>query len=388
MNKSFLINLVTVMVLVVFAVGGCGATEQKEPVKPKTWEEVMKLKTLPEISKIIKSSGVGDIKGWPAIASLNAIDEIAKEENQEQVAALANAMSLFEKIREYESANTGFEPTAAQEVVSTYANLSKALRRSGGYTNLVLADTVNRLAVRRIGAYLKTTEDKKVPPYEQASQMLATLELPGLSMSEFARVMVDEKYKVKEGTDFDTIAGAKTLLEVLTALGTNYSEMYGQFNGRIAQKGSTVLLLHERDLPSLLWRMGETDMIATAFLPGFLEFIAKGGRYSDLKLPDSPPLPGEKKSQSIESDTPETPEATELTEEEQKKFQELASKRAAEWGKMLNDTLERFMDKEARSRFKHEFMGVYGINGTTVKVVYDNLVSPENEPFFYAMALV
>ena len=108
---------------------------------------------------------------------------------------------------------------------------------------------------------------------------------------------------------------------------------------KVTKKGPTSVLLHQRDIFVLLWRVGETEMVSQVHLAGTIEFLSRGGTYMDLDQAD---IRGFKK----------------------------------------------VMDMKTRVLFRSELQGVRGVSPRHIKDVFDVLGNAEKEPFlFYKFAI-
>lgn len=104
---------------------------------------------------------------WPAISW-------APRDTAARRPEYALAIKLFDKIEAAEWADAGFDPAKQAEIISTYIAIANQLRASGGYANLLLADTLNRLAVVRLSRWAMNDPRNA----DQAAKFLSELKLP------------------------------------------------------------------------------------------------------------------------------------------------------------------------------------------------------------------
>jgi len=91
----------------------------------------------------------------------------------------ALGLKLFDKIEAAEWADPDFASPNQSTLIQSYVTLSKQLRASGGYANLLLADTCNRLALIRLGRWSMADRNNIAP----AAQFLHDLQCPLLDLN-------------------------------------------------------------------------------------------------------------------------------------------------------------------------------------------------------------
>lgn len=240
------------------------------------WDEILEQKALPEIAKIIKKENK---HGWPRVSSLQAMELVPKDRHKSIKRSYDLAVKLFEKIVSFEENIGKIDGTNIQSVINTYSNLSSGLRSKGGYVNILLADSVSRLALRHISIFLV----QNTKEYQQAKLMLTQMNLPLFSKTEFIGILIEEGVMSENDNIARQILEAQTLRSILESMGTDVMSILFVEGG---VDMSTSFLLRHSDSALLLVRISETDGVAEVYLPGLVEFLKLGGTYADLDLRD------------------------------------------------------------------------------------------------------
>lgn len=268
-------NLINVCLLLLILILGAVPFSAIAASNVGGWNEVLEQNNLSEIAKTIHN---GKKIKWPKILSPQAAENLPEDERQSQADVLKLAERLFEKIKEYEGGLDKTKDDNLRSVITTYSNLSKGLRLSGGFVNLVLADSVNRLALSHIAVFLVRNQDA----YQEGKELLDETGLPAFSMEEFVRVFSEEAVILEKEIKLLQMQKLDSLSAVLDVFGVGFWEVAGAW----VDKGKTSSLLQQQNFPVFLWRLCETDTFAQVHLYGLVEFLKRGGTYDMLDLKD------------------------------------------------------------------------------------------------------
>ena len=239
------------------------------------WNDLIKGNDLPEIAQAIEHPSTAS---WPKLIS-NA--SMSLKGNAYKPSNLGNA--LFEKIRVYEKSVSRQEGDSEKAAI-IYGSLSRGLQNSGGYINLCLADTVNRLALARLSELL--INDPSLA--ENVKGALANLPSVHFSTPQFVQMIHDEPtQKLKGGINLTPLEDKEAEKQVCAALGTNPGQIMVKF---ASNQAGTSTLLDDLQIGVLFERMAQTDTVARVDLAGLIEFLLRGGKYSDINLADIRPF--------------------------------------------------------------------------------------------------
>lgn len=146
--------------------------------KPVNWKGQVEKLSLAELVAVMEDSSNDR---WPTIpfAFAGSTGELPK--------GYELPLALFAKIQETEWADPGFSPDKALEMSQTYLQLAVHLHKSGGYANQVLADTLRRLALARLGKFAADKPDSSA----KAIEVLGKADALKATPATFAAMLTD-----------------------------------------------------------------------------------------------------------------------------------------------------------------------------------------------------
>jgi hypothetical protein len=170
------------------------------------------------------------------------------------------------------------------EAVKVYSSLSHALLNSGGYINLCLADSLNRLALARLSRLV--VENPAVA--KQVGVYLDEVDCASFSTDGFIQMIRSEPaQKLKLGTDLSKIDKEKAEIQILDALGTDPGSVLENFSNGLA---GTTSLIKNVQVALLLERMIQADVLYAVDLKAFVTFLQLGGTLENLDPRDIRPF--------------------------------------------------------------------------------------------------
>jgi|GEM_PF-5696251 len=201
---------------------------------------------------------------WPEIASQN----IEKSSEKQRMAAV-----LSTKIIEAKS-------NAPQTVVPAFCHIAAKLNAAGGYSNFVIADTAQRLAVASLIKALVTGD---LSP-EKVEVLAGSLSSTFPTTNAWIRVLNQEMSLGEKASILNNTKPENYLNELYALTGNNdVDAIYVKIGKNLA---TSTKLLQQRDIATLARRMAETETYRVAHLRALIFFIKNGGKPLDIDLND------------------------------------------------------------------------------------------------------
>lgn len=216
---------------------------------------------LVEISEKFESD---DSIQWPRIASQN----IEQSSGKEKLASL-----LLKKIIESKSMST-------EAIVPAFSRLATQLTLSGGYSNYVIADFVQRLAVVSL---IESLVVGNLSP-ERIEMLAKSLPNAFLSTDEWI-AMLDEEMSLGEKAHVLNDVEMKDYLYQIYALtgASDINALYVKIGQNLATGQN---LLQHRDIATLARKMAETETYRISYLNALIFFMKNGGNPMEINLND------------------------------------------------------------------------------------------------------
>jgi hypothetical protein len=164
--------------------------------------------------------------------------------------------------------------------VGQYEDVIHTVTESGGYGNLVLADSLRRLSLGLLTRYLIThpTEYNTMNELLSASRVLM-LGCPGTSN------MITEELKLSPRSgSWHLSENDRELDAILRAAGSTAINEAGR--GLLNQVGPSSLI-SEPDISGLLYRLSADEWLERVLLPCIVEFLRRGGSLDNLDAFDT-----------------------------------------------------------------------------------------------------
>lgn len=179
------------------------------------------------------------------------------------------------------------------EKLPALLKLSSEIERAGGYSNYVIADTINRLAAATLVEAISRNE---IPPEKAFQHISAKTFFP--EPEEWEKLLSQEAIQLQGDLDLKNAEQSQLLKAIYTATGKdNVDNLYYKMgSGEI----STSSLLQKRDIGALARRMAETETYWNAQMPALIFFLKNGGEVEKIDLNDV------RKVREILNSSPET----------------------------------------------------------------------------------
>lgn len=245
-------NMNKIIVLCVMAWGGAiCAYSQVDSASIVKWERVVSAGD--DLSKTINDEDLA----WPYLPAVD--DPLLDDESRKLVSALATKVV----------ANCGpllRSRYDLEQLTSDTAAMYKVLW-AGGYTNVVLFDSMRRVALARLAG--EAVNDARFATEAKSIMSLVT-----------NSVLSDDA--VRKVFSIDGSIGADEWRDVVFS-GISYRpSVAGGHLPWAATQLTSSYLLNNRNLPALLYRISETDMLAKCHTAALIIFLGNGGSLSDL----------------------------------------------------------------------------------------------------------
>jgi hypothetical protein len=240
----------------------CHAIEGQEPVNdgrrpPTTLHEIGRVSPWSHIgSPPSQGSSVSRLAGWPAES--------------------ASYHEAFDVIRR---SWTGEVPTNSDNLrfmVAQYEDMIRITTESGGYGNLVLADSLRRLSLSLLLRYAVTHPSE----YEAVGDILEKDRVRLLDCPATGEMVTEELNLAPPSGKWHLSENREDLDLIFRTNGSNVRNETGRtlFDPPVPSK-----LIHQRDVNGLLHRLLTDDMFERVSLAALIEFLRRGGTLTDLK---------------------------------------------------------------------------------------------------------
>ncbi len=241
------------------------------------WNENLRRSSLADIARQFRDTKAPK---WPRIESKHAYEEVAGI----QLKSGPELLELAERLRS--RLHSSFQPDAKIDnaelttQLDDYASIAAALRGAGGYSNLVLQDTVGRLMIFRLSGWLieNPTETR------QAEALFEKVEIPRVNLNTLvAQLRNQDRALARMPQDVMPTAEAKSIYQAFTPIGLKMADVLA-FND--PEKVKTSVLLKDAAVPALAYRMATTEALKSVHLRGLIRFLKAGGSLTELDPAD------------------------------------------------------------------------------------------------------
>jgi hypothetical protein len=231
------------------------------------WKRAVAEKSIGDLSAATKDR---NLPGWPRVDSVNRYRSATDER-------LDLIKSLHEKMRQDFNSNSNL----SLKNVEAYCRLAAALQAADGYSNLLLADSFNRLALFQLSGCLVKT----IAPIKEIEVMWGELHAPQVQIRAFLEdLAADDESLNSHRAAFDKIDASRNVFSVLETVGIAPREVAYELMLPENQRFSR--LLEKPSAIQLLLRTATTDLMVNVSLRGLIAFIERGGSYEELNPAD------------------------------------------------------------------------------------------------------
>jgi hypothetical protein len=242
--------------------------------------------TVDKIQEVVANTTIENLGGvlladrttlrWPNIPSKKSSLRLDDDARKQYEKHFQLATDLFSKIKDFERTRP-HEPTIENlsTTFRTYGNLGKVLYDSGGYTNLLLLDSMNRCALTQLSHALVNHPEH----YLEYKPLLKQLVVPHCSNNEIVSVLAEES-TIQEASKQVASIPKGGLLRFIVSLeqgSTNIRDL------KPINTKTTYLLVNGGN-PTLLGRFIDPLRIHQIALPGLVEYMRCGGTIDDIGM--------------------------------------------------------------------------------------------------------
>lgn len=266
------LKIVSLLVAIVYP-SSCHAQSKAQLL---SWVNVVKLGSLNEIDN---KMGDSSFAPWPKIISPFAAEQLPLQAKEMAISADQLAGMLLDNISKnfVRDSNPSFIELSHEVMLCN--SLSEHLRQADGYGNLVLADTLFRLALFRISGWLIFHPDDMV-----GSEKLCSLLSPNrIDAIALLYEMYDQDPKLKSlSANFSKGYDGKNWYDTLNLIGANAFDALEPVSSR--------MLLNKANVIALITHMAQSNSMINVDIKGTICFFQKGGQYQELNSKDIRPF--------------------------------------------------------------------------------------------------
>jgi hypothetical protein len=232
------------------------------------WNRVIETKPLTEIATLM-TGGVNP--AWPEVRS------VRQEIGVEEAAKISLVKKLHGKLKQSFDAGN-----ASPQMVKVYSKISSQLQDAGGYSNLLLSDSINRVVLFHITDWL-VRKSRSIDEIKAVFNewIVPSAYDPRVWLERFqdddptVKVASSNFHKIKPGVMFFPSAIGIQALDV----------------GALDRKKLTFShLLENPSVLAIMWRFAGTEISKVVNVRGFIAFIEKGGISEELDQKDIGPF--------------------------------------------------------------------------------------------------
>ncbi|MEP6670779.1 MAG: hypothetical protein ABJF10_16595 [Chthoniobacter sp.] len=234
----------------------------------RTWEKSLAEKSVSEIASQMNKAAP---QPWPNVGSQQYANTLADKERTLATKGIGLVQALHMKVKR-DFVSDGQKP---EDAAKTYLSIAEALESAGGYSNLVLADSVRRLAVFRLSEALV-----RFPPATAGSRAIIdsndtqSIDLRAL----LERLCRDDLGLAEHRAELAKIEPSQNMFAAFEIAGLGDASSLGAV--------SFTHLIELPSAPGLVMRIAATQQLYKISLRGLLAFVEKGGTYKELNPAD------------------------------------------------------------------------------------------------------
>jgi hypothetical protein len=234
----------------------------------RTWDKTLAEKSVSEIASQMTNAAP---QPWPSVGSRQYANTLGDKERAMATKAIGLVHTLHMKVKRDFVAGSQKPEDAAK----TYLSIAKALEKAAGYSNLVLADSVRRLAVFRLSEALV-----RLPAATAGSRAIIdsndtqSIEIRAL----LERLCPDDVELAERRSELGRIEPGQNVFAAFEIAGLGEASSLGAV--------SFTHLMEHPSAAGLVLRMTATQQLYKISLRGLLAFVEKGGTYEELNPAD------------------------------------------------------------------------------------------------------
>jgi len=267
-------NLATIVVLSWLTSFSFGQSE----TQVEYWKANIAASSLKDINERLADESTPH---WPVIISSYASERLPEKQKQLALQSVQLGETLLEKMANTFKGESDPEQAELESDVALYSSLASRLRQAGGYGNLLLADSAERLAIFRVSGWLVFHPDDT----SEAAKFLPLLNVPAVDVKALLSKLSDQDAEIgKAAAKIQATKQGKNLYETFSLMGIDYEKALNP-PAQAAEK-----LLKESSVVALITRMAATESLVRVNISGAIRFFQKGGTYAELNPRDIRPF--------------------------------------------------------------------------------------------------
>jgi hypothetical protein len=162
-----------------------------------------------------------------------------------------------------------------------YREISAALQSAGGYGNLLLADSLDRLDIFQLSGCLI----KNIASKEEVKALVTELPVPETDITALLESLaLDDTFLSAHRDALGSVDTSGDLFGAIQSLGIPQNKI--AYELMLPASQSVTRLLREPSAVALLLRRNSTHLLGKVSLPGLLAFLDRGGKYEELNPAD------------------------------------------------------------------------------------------------------
>src|ERR1043166_6733955 len=242
------------------------------------WNETLRRSSLPDIARQFRDT---ETPKWPRIESKYAYEEVTGTQRKGGPELLGLAESMRSRLHSSFQPDAKIDDAELTKQLDDYASIAGALTRAGGYSNLVLQDTVGRLMIFRLSGWLIENPTET----HRAEVLFEKVEIPRVNLNTLvAQLRNDDRALARMPQDVVPTADAKSIYQAFIPIGLKMADVLA-FND--PERVKTSVLLKEASVPALAYRMATTEALKSVHLQGLIRFLEAGGSFTELDPADT-----------------------------------------------------------------------------------------------------
>lgn len=240
------------------------------------WKKAVADKSIIDLAAALHDK---DSPSWPRI------DSTTRDEAGGTALWAKGGLALIEALHAKLGLDFKSDAKLSLNNVRAYRDIATALQDADGYSNLLLADTLNRLAIYELSGCLI----KNIASHGKVKALAAALHVPDIETTTFLqRLTPDDAFLTAHREALANINTSGDVFGAIQSLGIPPNKI--SYDLMLPANQSVARLLREPSAVELLLRRTTTHLLANVSLAGLLSFIERGGKYEELNPVDITPF--------------------------------------------------------------------------------------------------
>lgn len=252
------------------------ATVCAEP-STEFWEKALPGMLLDDLARKMR---MPESPAWPRVSSIYAISKMSATERSKMEKRIGLLNAFRNKLEKGFVQHSALDNAGLAREIDTLATIADKLRGAGGYGNLVVADSIDRLLVFRLSGWI-IAHPGEVSVTKAMVERLASTELD--PKETLLRLVDEDSYLDERRADITKIDSGKHIFIGLAPIGLEMSDVMSLIQTKNSHTNS---LLEKPSAVALVVRMTETAAMRKVHLPGLVRFLERGGQFEELSYAD------------------------------------------------------------------------------------------------------